>query len=173
MTRFKLGLSLLICFIAVISYIGDGQTSHAATTAVRVSIHRAHKGDDCTSGQILIDDKIIAYSLERPWEGNIPLISSIPAGRYHGFVRTKTKDRWRIELTDVPDRTNIQLHIGNFLSDGVGCIMIGSNLTKNLCQLVDGEAGFNSFKLAFAAAAARLGQKDVDTPVELVIEDQA
>lgn len=28
------------------------------------------------------------------------------------------------ELTDVPNRPNIQLHIGNFLDDGVGCILI-------------------------------------------------
>lgn len=162
---------LSISVLALIGYICTIETD-ASPTAVRVAIHRAHKGKDCTSGQIVIDDKIVAYSLERPWEGNIPLISSIPAGHYHGYVRTKTKDRWRIELTDVPGRTNIQIHLGNFLADGVGCILVGSSLTKNLCQLLDGEGGFDSFKLAFAAAAARVGQKDADTPVEVAIEDQ-
>jgi hypothetical protein len=89
------------------------------------------------------------------------------------FVRTQTNDRWRIELTDVPNRRNIQLHIGNFLADGIGCILIGSNLIQNLCVLTPGEskAAFDKFKLAFAKEAAKVGQRDVDTAVELIIRD--
>jgi Family of unknown function (DUF5675) len=109
--------------------------------------------------------------LERPWEGNIPLISSIPAGTYHGFVKTKTKDRWRIELTDVPKRERVQLHVGNFVADTVGCILLGSNLTTQLCTLSESKPAFEKFKLSFAAAAAKLGQPDIDTPVELLIRD--
>jgi hypothetical protein len=138
---------------------------------VSLAIHRQHAGTDCTSGQMVLDGQVVAYTLERPWEGNIPLISSIPSGHYHGFVRTRTKDRWRIELIDVPNRPNIQLHVGNFAADGVGCILIGSNLKPDLCTLTDSKAAFDKFKLAFAAAAAKLGQTDVDTPVELAIGD--
>lgn len=142
-----------------------------APAAIKLVIVRQHSGRDCLSGQISVGDHIQGYTLERPFEGNIPLISSIPVGRYKGFVRTRTKDRWRIELV-VPGRSNVQLHVGNFLQDGVGCILIGSNLTKDLCTLVDSKTAWDKFKLAFTAEAARLGQKDVDTPVELVIEDQ-
>jgi hypothetical protein len=140
---------------------------------VALSIQRQHSGSDCTSGQISIEGQVVAYTLERPWEGNIPLISSIPVGRYHGFVRTRTADRWRIELTDVPNRSNVQIHVGNFLADGVGCILIGSNLTADLCTLTPGQSkgAFDKFKLAFAASAAKLGQPDTDTPIELTIKD--
>lgn len=138
---------------------------------VSLSLQRQHSGKDCTSGQLSLESQIVAYTLERPWEGNIPLISSIPTGHYHGFVRTKTKDRWRIELTDVPNRPNIQLHVGNFVADGVGCILMGSNLKSDLCTLVDSKAAFDKFKLSFAAAAAKLGQPDIDTPVELSVND--
>jgi len=137
---------------------------------IRVLIVRQHSGTDCTSGQISLGGQIQGYTLERPYEGNIPLISSIPAGLYKGFVRTRTQDRWRIELV-VPGRTNVQLHVGNFLQDGVGCILIGSNLSEDLCTLVDSKAAWNKFKLAFANEAAKLGQSDIDTPVELVIDD--
>jgi hypothetical protein len=151
-----------------------GAASHISARPnkpVDLSVQRQHSGKDCTSGQISIEGQIVGYTLERPWEGNIPLISSIPAGQYHGFVRKSTSDRWRIELTDVPNRHNIQLHVGNFLADGVGCILIGSNLKPDLCTLIESKAAFDKFKLSFAAAAAKLGQADDNTPVILTIRD--
>jgi len=138
---------------------------------MKILIQRQHAGKDCSSGQISLEGKIVAYTLERPWDGNIPLISSIPTGRYHGYVRKNTKDRWRIELTDVPNRENVQLHVGNFLADGLGCILLGSNLKSDLCTLTDSKSAFDKFKVAFNEAAARLGQSDDDTPIELTIEN--
>jgi hypothetical protein len=164
---FVLGISA--CLLLVLPKAGVDAAQNG--NAVRLKIVRQHSGKDCTSGQISIEGKLAGYTLERPWEGNIPLISSIPAGQYHGHVRTDTSDRWRIQLTDVPGRTGIQLHVGNFLADGVGCILIGANLTVNLCTLIDGKKGFDSFKLAFAAAAVQKGLPADKTPVELTIGD--
>lgn len=169
--------SLPFVWVCVLSAVVFSVLSARAMLAesprpVQLKVLRMHSGKDCTSGQISMEGTIVGYTLERPWQGNIPLISSIPPGRYQGFVRTKTEDRWRIELVNVPNRGNIQLHIGNFVADSVGCILIGSNLTASLCQLSDSKAAFEKFKLAFADAAAKLGQKDVDTPIELSIEDQ-
>lgn len=160
-------LFALVLVLALLPSVsaGDGKP-------VEIVIHRMQHSNDCTSGQILIDNNIVAYSLERPWNGNIPLTSSIPAGRYQAFVRTKTKDRWRIELKNVPGRGNIQLHVGNFIADGVGCILVGASLSKNLCQVVDSARGFDHLKIVLDAAAARLGQKDTETELNVVIEDE-
>jgi Family of unknown function (DUF5675) len=144
---------------------------NAAQEPVKLRIERQHTGKDCTSGQISLEGNIVGYTLERPWQRNIPLISSIPSGRYHGHVRTNTSDRWRIELTDVPGRTNVQLHVGNFVADGLGCVLIGANLKQDLCTLTDSKMAFDKFKLAFAAAAAKKGQTDYETPIELTITD--
>jgi hypothetical protein len=163
---FLLGLGAIWSF----SLISAGVT--AAPEPVKLKIQRQHTGTDCTSGQISIEGEIAGYTLERPWQGNIPLISSIPTGRYHGYVRKNTSDRWRIELSDVPGRTNVQLHVGNFVADGLGCVLIGANLTKDLCTLTDSKAAFDKFKLAFASAAAKKGQPDDQTPVELTIVGQ-
>lgn len=141
----------------------------ASGSPVTLTITRQHSDDKCTSGQIAINGKIVGYTLERPWVGNIPLISSIPQGKYIAFVRTQTKDRWRIELKNVPDRSPIQLHVGNFISDGVGCILIGRNLSKDLCQLEEGQAAFDNFKVEFAKAAG--GQPDRDVQITVVIVD--
>jgi hypothetical protein len=139
---------------------------------IKLGILRMHSGADCTSGELRLEDTVVGYTLERPWNGNIPLISSIPAGRYKGFVRTRTADRWRIELVDVPHRKDIQMHVGNGIVDSVGCILVGSNLNAALCSLTNSKVAFDKFKIAFAEAAAKLGQKDKDTPIELVIGDK-
>jgi hypothetical protein len=170
MKRYTFLMTLLVAsgFLVFIRHV---ELIHAGQDPLRLRIDRQHSGKDCTSGQIALEGNIVGYTLERPWEGNIPLISSIPAGSYHGHVRSRTNDRWRIELSDVPGRTNIQLHVGNFIADGVGCVLIGSNLRSDLCTLTDSKTAFDKFKLAFAAAAAKKGQSDNDTPVELTIDD--
>ena len=139
-----------------------------AAQKVTLKIIRQHSDANCVSGQVSLNGKIIGYTLERPWQGNLPLISSIPVGTYSAFVRTETKDKWRIELRDVPNRGNIQLHVGNFVADSLGCILIGRNLTGNLCALTDSQAAFNTFKLEFAKAAG--GEPDSDVPITVVIE---
>ena len=141
------------------------------TKPVDLLVQRQYSGRDCTSGQISIEGQIVGYTVERLWEGNFPLISSIPAGQYHGFVRKSTADRWRIELTDVPNRPHVQLHMGNFVADGAGCIFVGSNLKPDLCTLTDSKSAFDKFKLSFAAAAAKLAQTDDNTAVILTIRD--
>jgi len=143
--------------------------STAFGQSVTLTITRQHTDAKCTSGQLAINGSVVGYTLERPWEGNIPIISSIPPGRYKAFVQLRTKDRWRIELTDVPQREHIQIHIGNVVPDGIGCILLGRSLNKDLCNLADSKSAFDNFKIEFAKAAG--GAKDQDVPITIVILD--
>lgn len=66
------------------------------------------------------------YTMERPDLGNVPMLSRIPAGLYT-CVRTwyyKGKHD-TYEITDVPDRTRILFHKGNWMTDVNGCIILG------------------------------------------------
>jgi len=164
-------LAVIVCIAPGALLFVPTVEKSASPKPIELRITRQHSGKDCSSGQMSLEGEIVAYTLERPWEGNIPLISSIPTGRYHGYVRKNTKDRWRIELIDVPNRENVQLHVGNFLADGVGCILLGSNLKSDLCTLSDSKAAFDKFKIAFNEAAGKHGQTDDNTPIELTIED--
>jgi hypothetical protein len=138
---------------------------------LKMMVQRQYSGPDCTVGQLSLEGKIVGYTLERRWEGNLPLVSSIPAGTYHGFVKAKKADRWRIELTDVTGRENVQLHVGNFVADGVGCLLLGSNSEPDKCKVTDSRAAFDKFMIQFAAEAAQLGLKDTDARVELTIRE--
>ena len=47
----------------------------------KLTIARKYKSDTCTSGYIAVNGAVIACALEFTWQGNAPLISSIPVGR--------------------------------------------------------------------------------------------
>src|SRR5579859_52482 len=143
-------LAVIVCIAPGALLFVPTVEKSASPKPIELRITRQHSGKDCSSGQMSLEGEIVAYTLERPWEGNIPLISSIPTGRYHG---------------------NVQLHVGNFLADGVGCILLGSNLKSDLCTLSDSKAAFDKFKIAFNEAAGKHGQTDDNTPIELTIED--
>lgn len=84
-----------------------------------------------TIGEIVTaDDKQICVTLELPYIDNKDDISCIPTGTYECFQRISQRNNQRIggvvyELKAVPNRGNIQLHIGNFLSNTNGCILVG------------------------------------------------
>lgn len=151
--------------------VGAMQATGAMADPVTINILRQHSGRDCVSGQLAINGNVVAYTVERPYEGNLPLISSIPNGRYSAFVRGIGENRWRIELKDVPgQRTNIQLHVGNFVPDSLGCILVGRTISGDLCSLIDSIQGFDRFKIEFARAAG--GQPDKDVHVTVQISDR-
>lgn len=115
-----------------------------------LKIERKYMGADCTSGYLSINGTAHMYVLEKPWKGNQPLISSIPPGTYHGYLRYDHTDRWRIELVDVPDRSNVQIHIGNTTADSLGCVLVGSKIdAKSLCTLSDSKDAYAKLKKAF------------------------
>jgi hypothetical protein len=121
----------------------------AQSELFKLTIARKYKSARCTSGYLAVNGDIIAYALELPWEGNAPLISSIPDGTYGGFLRYDHPDRWRIELTGVPARTNVQIHTGNTPDDTAGCILVGLKLGPDLCSVVDSKKAYEALRTAF------------------------
>lgn len=114
-----------------------------------LTITRKYKGDACTSGYLAVDGKIVAYTLEKPWKGNAPLLSAIPDGQYGGTLRYDHPDKWRIELTNVPGRGQIQIHTGNIPDDTEGCILLGFSLGSDLCSVQQSQKAYVALKEAF------------------------
>lgn len=98
----------------------------------------------------------ICDTIELPWRGNNPSVSSIPVGEYRATVRddatkdwmTNSNRRWRLELTGVPHRSYIQFHYGKDVSWSEGCFIVGdllqpdgsSGMERQYCRLTGGEA---------------------------------
>jgi len=99
-----------------------------------LSIIRQEFTADATFGVMLLRNQIFCYTLELPWNENIPFHSSIPPGIYPIAKR----DTWRAsqkyghtyQLTGVPGRTVIQLHPANYPHQLSGCIAEGETIGK-------------------------------------------
>lgn len=75
-------------------------------------------------------DGIIAEwdSLELPWRNNQRRISCIPTGIYKAKKHVSPRFGQSLWLQDVPNRSEILVHKGNYYTDILGCILIGTGL---------------------------------------------
>lgn len=85
----------------------------------------------CTLGGMAFEDEFFS-TMERPTRGNEPNVSCIPVGEYHLFPKYYYRGKYMAyEVLDVPGRTHILLHRGNYASDVQGCIAIGERVGIN------------------------------------------
>jgi hypothetical protein len=88
------------------------------------TLRRTNDDGTCTLGTLTYGDREW-LTLELPWKENRTGISCIPTGTYHA-VRDFHKGEYEVwELTDVPGRSQIQIHIANTPSQLRGCVALG------------------------------------------------
>lgn len=68
-------------------------------------------------------------TLELPWKDNERNSSCIPTGSYHVVKRFSERYKNHFHLTNVPGRSMILIHIGNYYSQTEGCILVGMALS--------------------------------------------
>lgn len=91
------------------------------------------------TGNLTVRDaqgKIVFTSdtLELDWQNNAPRESCIPKGTYLCVPRTSKKYGKHLHVTNVPNRSLILIHHGNYHTDILGCILVGrgySDLNKD------------------------------------------
>lgn len=88
------------------------------------------------------------YTLELPWLNNENNISCIPQGLYNCVRFNHPEKGWVWRVLNVPGRSGILIHSGNFAckgvlnskefkSDTLGCIMLGLNINKSVPMITD------------------------------------
>ena len=97
------------------------------------------------TGMILDHEgKPICLSLERPWLDNKINYSCVPQGQYRmkkDIRHLGREDECRVwELQDVPGRSQIQLHIGNRVSESLGCPLVVTTLATHGPSLFGGSS---------------------------------
>lgn len=92
-------------------------------------LNRFKEDEHQTLGNITIYDNTTALfsckSLELPWRDNQKYISRIPSNHYPVVKHTSPKFGRSLWIQDVPDRSEILIHVGNFYEDILGCILVG------------------------------------------------
>ena len=98
----------------------------------RVEIFRLRRSDQGTEG-LLVSGDFHCRTLELPWRGNRRQISCIPPGTYNVEIRLSNKYGRIYWIRNVPNRSYILIHSGNFAGDTskgykthvMGCILLG------------------------------------------------
>lgn len=100
-----------------------------------LQLTRCESCDQGTRGELSDADTLrhVCYTLELPWRHNLHGLSCIPSGEYHVVMRGSDHFGPVYCLQDVPNRSGILMHAGNFagdvqkgfLSHVLGCILLG------------------------------------------------
>lgn len=99
-----------------------------------------------TFGVILKDGKPMFTTLEPSWKNNQQNVSCIPPGRYK--CKKMFSNRFKkelFEIQNVPDRTVVEIHVGNSAIDTHGCILLGMSYSLSSNAIVNSTLAFNSF----------------------------
>lgn len=111
-----------------------------------LDIKRICEGNNQTigAGNLILDGEIIYtfFTLELPNLHNKRNISSIPVGIYKAEkILRSSNGKEAILLNDVPGRSEILLHSGNYYKDSEGCILAGDRLvdinSDGLCDVTN------------------------------------
>ncbi len=93
---------------------------------------RTEENDSQTLGHFTLFDgprKLFeCYTLELPDRGNQRNISRIPSGTYPVKKRYSEKYKNHYQIWDVPNRSYILIHTGNYMTHTRGCVLVGSDV---------------------------------------------
>jgi hypothetical protein len=100
---------------------------------MKITIIRTGSDDVQTIGKLIVTDdnckKVLErYALELPDKDNKFQVSRIPAGEYKVIKRWSPKYKNHFHILDVPNRSMILIHHGNYHRDTLGCILPGKRL---------------------------------------------
>jgi hypothetical protein len=136
-------VKLTTLMFVLFSSIGYSQDNFALT------IERKLSSSTCTMGYLIANGEVLCYTLELPWADNLNNISCIPVGTYSGFLRYDKTDGWRIQLENVPNRTGVQIHMGNYTTQIKGCVLVGTNAKVDNCSVQNSSTAYSKLKKAF------------------------
>ena len=85
---------------------------------------RVQSSDKGTYGVLFKNDMPVCVTRELPWRDNAKYVSCIPTGSYKCRKIKSVKYGTVIEVLNVPSRTSILIHAGNYLRDSLGCIVV-------------------------------------------------
>jgi hypothetical protein len=148
--------------------------AHAQVRPFRIFIQREERWPDvvglsqCVLGKMYIMDEFpatiavptqapIGSTLELPWRNNLNEISRIPAGLFTASTRDNGDKGWRIQLDVVPGRKLVQIHLGNFPANTIGCILLGTGRAPNNgCAITGSQTALSQLRERYGSTERRI-----------------
>lgn len=120
---------------------------------MHIKLIRTESTDVHTLGVLLVDGKMFATTMENPWLNNEKNVSCIPTGTYKAKKFNSSKHGKTLVVEGVPNRSGILFHVGNYPKDTEGCILLGSNFSKEGTTMIsDSVSAMARFKSAIMDA---------------------
>jgi len=101
---------------------------------MRAILNRRYEKNQTLGMLVIMDNGEIIFTcrtLELKWMGNVRDLSCIPEGKYKVEKNIRPSGKPGLWIKDVPNRTSILIHSGNFASgnapDIEGCILVGAD----------------------------------------------
>lgn len=133
-----------------------------------VTIVRTSYNSGSITGELFVNGKFVAHTLELPWRNNESYVSSIPAGKYKAHLRYDKKDQWRVQLDGVPGgRTGVQIHIGNYPSQIEGCVLVGDEVYNDNNKVEKSASAYNRLKAEFYGSENPVSTPDKEITVTI------
>lgn len=136
---------------------------------IAATLNRTGSSEVQTLGEMILKDGereiFNCKTLELPWRDNNINISCIPAGKYEVVKRFSEKYKKHFHLLNVPGRSMILIHSGNYYTDTKGCILVGETLTD---INADGYRDVTSSRITMAKLTQLLPER-----FEITINDHA
>lgn len=111
----------------------------SASGAFKITLHRFEQNDRHSLGKLgiwqsesykLWNEVFQCKTLELPWKQNLKKESCIPNGVYPVILEYSEHFKQALwEIKQVPDRSEVKIHIANRASELLGCIAIGKEFT--------------------------------------------
>jgi hypothetical protein len=105
---------------------------------MKLDVIRFTSDEDTTLSQIYVDSKFICFGLEDEYrETKVSSETRIPAGEYkievrnYGGFNSRYQRKFgklhqgMLEIKDIPDFTDVLIHIGNTDDNTAGCLLVG------------------------------------------------
>lgn len=120
-------------------------------------------------GKLYCNGEFIAHTLELAWKDNQKSISCIPKGEYKCRVRYRNEsgnyDYVHLLVQDVPDRSYILFHRGNYPSDTKGCILTGTHRAQTPDKILES-------KIAHEYLMSYLFDNNISKQINLIIKNR-
>nr|UWG74688.1 MAG: Protein of unknown function (DUF2778) [Bacteriophage sp.] len=124
---------------------------------MELKLNRIFLGSSATIGELYIDKKYIADTLEdrvRPEGEKVYGKTAIPEGTYEMVLSYSPRFKKILpEILNVPNFTGIRIHCGNSSADSSGCILVGTWDGEKEDWVSDSKVAFNKLMSLLQKAA--------------------
>lgn len=124
---------------------------------MELKLNRIFLGSSATIGELYIDKKYIADTLEdrvRPEGEKVYGKTAIPEGTYEMVLSYSPRFKKILpEILNVPNFTGIRIHCGNSSADSSGCILVGTWDGEKEDWVSDSKVVFNKLMSLLQKAA--------------------